>query len=120
MVSEALRNALAAEAATLITYIGLVNQNGQEISGGNYARQAVTWTGTGTGGEIVDGLIRPSTNLTFEVPGNTTVAGWRGYSAATGGTDYGGADLDPETFTNPGQYVLLASETAIQILAQSS
>lgn len=117
--TEALHNALAAEAATLITYIGLVKPNGEEISGGDYARQAVTWKGDGQGGAIVDGLIRPTEDLVFDVPGSTTVAGWRGYSASTGGTDYGGQDLDQETFNNPGKYYLESSKTSLKIQAET-
>lgn len=106
-------DALATEAKSLITHIGLVDDQGDELTGGSpaYARQAVTWTGPDGG----DGLIRPNANLTFNVPGGSSVAGWRGYSASTEGTDYGGASLTQEDYTNQGTYTLLAASTGIDI-----
>ena len=100
-------NAIADSGGDLISHIGLIDETGTEISGGSYARQAITWT-TASGGTI-----RPNADLVFEVPAGETIAGWRGYSALTGGTDYGGEDLTNEAFTNPGQYKLLASGTGI-------
>lgn len=106
-MSEGYRNALATHGASLITHIGLVNGSGTELSGGSYARKAVTW-GTASGGTV-----RPTADLTFNVPAGATVAGWRGFSAASGGTNYGGADLTQETYTNAGEYKLLAASTGI-------
>lgn len=108
-MSEGYKNAIADYGGSLITHIGLVDETGTEISGGSpaYARQAVTWTSAS------GGTIRPNADLTFNVPSGTTVAGWRGYSALTGGTNYGGADLPQETFANQGKYTLLAASTGI-------
>ncbi len=102
-------NAIATEGRTLITHIGLVNATGTELTGGSpaYARQAVTWT-TASGG-----VIRPTANLTFNIPAGATVGGWRGYSASTGGTNYGGDDLTNETYAGQGEYTLLAASTGI-------
>lgn len=103
-------NSIADDGGALITHIGLVDEGGTELSGGSpaYARQAVTWT-SATGG-----LIRPDANLDFDIPAGDTVAGWRGYSASSGGTNYGGEDLSPESFISQGSYRLLASATGIQ------
>ena len=103
------RNALADYGASLITHIGLVNEFGTEISGGTpaYARLAVTWTTS------ADGLIRPDAHLTFDVPIGVTVAGWRGYSAVTGGTNYGGKALESTPFAAQGTYELNKDRTAI-------
>lgn len=98
-------SAIAGHGAGLITHIGLVNGSGVELSGGGYARQAVTWTGTAQKA--------PSANLVFTVGAGAVVGGWRGYSASSGGTDYGGADLSTATFTNAGTYTLLAASTNI-------
>lgn len=108
-MSEGYRNAIADEGALLITHIGLVDETGTELTGGDpaYARQAVTWTSAS------GGTIRPDADLTFDVPASTTVGGWSGYSASTDGTDYGGADLTNEEFTNQGEYTLLAASTGI-------
>lgn len=106
-MTEEYRNAIANYGANLITHIGLVDGSGVELSGGSYTRKAVTWT------TASNGTIRPSADLVFDVPAGATVAGWRGFSAATGGTNYGGEALTPETFNNAGQYKLIASKTGI-------
>lgn len=104
------RNALATQGATLITHIGLVNGSGVELAGGGpaYARQPVTFTAA------VNGTIRPTVDLTFDIPAGATVAGWRGYSAGSGGTEFGGESLTAETYGGQGQYTLLAARTAIR------
>lgn len=113
-------NAIGDAGANLITHIGLVDDTGTEISGGSYERQPVTWTaaGAGNGGADADGTIRPDGDLVFDVPSGATVAEWRGYSDLTGGTDYEGASLANETFSNEGTYTLLAGQTSISHDAQ--
>jgi len=103
------RNAIADHGATLITHIALVDETGTELTGGSpaYARLAVTWTSAS------GGMIRPNANLTFNVPPSTTVGGWRGFSASTAGTNYGGASLTNEAFAGQGEYTLLAAFTGI-------
>jgi len=101
-------NAIASHGASLITHIGLVDDLGAELSGGDYARQPVTWT------TATNGIIRPSADLTFSVPAGATVAGWRGFSALTAGTEYGGASFEtPETFANAGDFKQTALTTGI-------
>jgi len=109
MMTETFRNALLTYGGTLITHIGLVIVNGTEISGGSpaYARKAVTWD-TAAGG-----IMRPTVDLTFDIPASTTVAGWRGFTALTNGTNHGGQDLTNEIFAGQGQYKLLAASTGI-------
>ncbi|MGH3098321.1 MAG: hypothetical protein ACRDMV_20245 [Streptosporangiales bacterium] len=92
----------------LIGFLGLVDDTGAELAGGSYTRLAVAWNLTaGTG------RINPTSDLVFDVPSGATVAGWRGYSASTSGTDYGGADLTSQPFNSSGEYTLLAAQTAI-------
>lgn len=102
-------NAIANAGGALITHIGLVNPLGNELSGGSpaYARKAVTWAAA------ANGLVRPRGDLVFDVPAGATVAGWRGYSAARGGTDYGGASVTQEDYAEQGEYTLLAGATSI-------
>ena len=107
-MEEVYRNEIADHGAGLISHIGLVDDTGNELEGGDYSRKAVTWTSAS------DGTIRPNEDLTFDIPGGATVGGWRGYSEITGGTEYGGADLVNETYTNDGQYTLLADQTGIK------
>ena len=70
-----------------------------EVSGGSpaYARKAVTWN-PASGGSI-DG-----DQVVFDVPGGTTVRAVGLWSAASGGTFYGYANVDDEAFTNQGTY----------------
>lgn len=98
-------DALATHGASLITHIGLIDTASETIG----AREAVTWDGPSTG----NGTIRPDVDITFAVSGGATVAGWVGYSASAGGTNYGGSALSPETFNNPGEYKLLSDSTGI-------
>ena len=111
-MTEGYRNATVDAGVALITHIGLVNASGTELSGGSpaYARKAVSWT-AGSGG-----ISRPTADLTFDIPAGATVAGWRGYSASSGGTNYGGADLTQETYAGQGTYKLLAASTGVKHL----
>ncbi len=108
-MTEGYRDAIADHGGSLITHIGLVDNTGTELTGGEpaYARQAVTWTSAS------DGTIRPNADLEFNVPAGSNVAGWRGYSALTEGTNYGGKDLTQEDYANQGTYKLLAASTGI-------
>lgn len=111
-MEEVYRNAIADHGASLITHIGLVDETGTELTGGDpaYARQAVTWT------DASDGTIRPTADLTFDIPEDTTVGGWRGYNQldpGAGSVNYGGKALTQETYTNQGTYNLLSAETGI-------
>lgn len=109
--TAALLEVLEDSVDTVITHIGLVDETDTELAGGSpaYARQAVTFVDGGAG------IIRPSVNLDFDIPAGDTVAGWRGYSALTVGTDYGGQDLSPEAYISQGVYTLLASQTGVVI-----
>jgi hypothetical protein len=111
-MTEAYRNAIADYGKALITHIGLVNAAGTELSGGNpaYARKPVVW------GAAAGGIVRPTANLTFDIPAGATVAGWRGFTALSGGTDYGGQSLIEESYAAQGLYILVASSTGIRHL----
>lgn len=106
-MNETYLNAIANAGKALITHIGLVNGSGVELSGGGYARQTVTWTAAAAG------LVRPTVDRVFTTTTGHVVAGWRGFTALTGGTDYGGEALTQVTFSNPGTYTLLAAGTGI-------
>ena len=110
-MNESYQNAIQNHGATLVPYIGLVNGSGVELSGGGYARKAANWT-TASGG-----LIRPTADLVFDIPAGAVVAGWRGFTATTGGTNHGGATVTTATYTNAGTYTLRASLTGIDINA---
>lgn len=107
-MNAAFLDAMALQADVLITHIALFD-GATEITGGSpaYARKAVTWTAPSAG------LIRPTANLVFDIPAGADVTEWRGFSASSGGTDYGGADLTDEAFAAQGTYTLLAASTGI-------
>lgn len=100
----------AAEGVTdTITHIGLLDETGTELAGGSYARKAVTW------GSASNGVVKPTGDLTFDVPAETTVGGWAGYTASTSGTQKATGTVDQEVYNNAGQYVLEAASTSITI-----
>ncbi len=79
-----------------------------EVTGGTYARKAITWVAAASG------LLDSSNTPVFDIPAGTTIAYAGFWSALTGGVFYG-ADLlvaagsttaSPETFTSAGTYTL--------------
>ena len=105
-MNTAYRDAIATHGASLITHIEIVDGSGNPTSS---ARQPVTWT------TAADGLIRPDANITFAGTAEAAAAGWRGYSALSGGTAYGGADFAAASqFSLSGQFTLLAASTSVQ------
>ena len=106
-LTAAALNVSADGLAAVATHVGLVDDVGTELTGGAYARLAVTWTAA------AGGLIRPTVDKTFEVPAGATVGGWRTYSASSAGVDYGGQAVTNETYAGAGQYTLEAAATAI-------
>lgn len=104
-MSTAYLAAVSAHGASLITHVGLVSPGGTPLAG---ARQPTTFADNGSG------LARPTTDETFAVAAGETVGGWRGYSALTGGTDYGGDDLVNEgPYGSAGTYTLTAAATGV-------
>lgn len=98
--------AIATAGKALITHIALHDSIGVQVGDG---RKAVTWGANNGNGDFF-----MSTDLIFDMSAGQEVAGWSGWSAATGGTRYGGADLSPRSFVNPGTYTLLANHTGIK------
>jgi hypothetical protein len=102
-------NLIADYGGDAITHIGLWDSvTDAEVSGGDYARLPVTWE------DAESGIIRPTADLVFDVPSGASVGGWRGFSALSGGTNYGGADFAAaEAFDGAGEYTLYSAGTAI-------
>jgi hypothetical protein len=68
-----------------------------EISGGSYARQAVTWASASSGSQA------SSDSQSFAIPATTTCAYFGGWSASTSGTyESGGALNTSVTFNTAG------------------
>jgi hypothetical protein len=108
-MSAGFKTALADYIDSIITHIGLVDAGGTELTGGTYARIAAGFAAASNGAMAL------SADLTFNVPAGVTVGGWRGFSASTAGTNYGGADLTNEAFAGAGTYKLLAASTKITL-----
>ncbi len=106
-MADSYLNLTANSGGAAVTHIGLVNGSGVELSGGSYARKPVTWTAAAAG------VIRPNANIVFDIPASGVVAGWRGFTALTGGTNHGGTALTSETFGSAGTYTLLAASSGI-------
>lgn len=80
-----------------------------EISGGSpaYARKAITWNAAAAGS------LDNNANPVFDVPPLTTVS-WAGFwSASSGGTFYGSANLTDESFTLQGIYTLTDADISL-------
>lgn len=113
MMTGAAFDAIGNDIASVITHTGLVDKNGVELSGGApaYARKAVTWT------PAVDGQIRMTTDLVFDVPPGASVGGLRWYTAE--GIDLGGVNLPTEYFNGQGEYLLKGAKTGFKMGSSS-
>ena len=76
-----------------------------EVTGGSpaYARKAIA-IAVASGGEV-----GASTQPVFDVPGSTTVTHVGFWSAVSGGTFLGSADVTDETFASQGTYTLTSA-----------
>lgn len=81
-----------------------------EVSGGSpaYARKSITWNAAS------GGALDNNANPVFDVPGSTTVSHFGLWSAASGGTFYGGDALSAsESFTGQGTYTLSDADVTV-------
>lgn len=103
-------DALKAEAKFVSLHSDYPATAGNEISGGGYARQPITW-GTSSGGKTV------ATNQpVFSVASGTTIKAVGLFSAATAGTLYGSYSAKAETYANPGTYKIDTAEMNLNIV----
>lgn len=103
-----LKNTLASAYATATPYAALYTtvpgaSAGTEVSGGTYARVAVTWSAPS------NGVI--TSTVTFNVPSGVTVAGFGLVSASTGGTYQDGGSVTSQAFASAGTYQLTVTYT---------
>jgi hypothetical protein len=98
-MNETAKNYMLTQLAGQATKASLHIANGDEVSGGTYARQTITW-GTASGGSISDTSI-PA----FNIPASTTVATVKLWNSA-GTVEYASFDVTDETFTNAGTYTI--------------
>lgn len=107
--TTAARNALANAYKAGMTHLSLHttahsgDTAGTEVSGGSYARKAITWGSTTNG--VTSG------SVTFDVPAGTTIVAWGGYNALTAGTFFDGSSVTSQAFATAGQYTLTVTYT---------
>ena len=103
-------DALTATHASLHT--GLPGDAGaNEVSGGTYARQAITFAAAAAGA-------RDSSNQpVFDVPAGTTVAYVAFWDAITAGNCKGYKQVTSETFSNAGTYTLTDADLDLNLTA---
>lgn len=80
-----------------------------EVSGGSpaYVRKAITWNAADAG--AMDDSNAPA----FDVPASTTIS-WVGFwSAESGGTFYGSANVTDEVFAAQGTYTLTDADVSL-------
>jgi len=99
--------------AAAITHLSLHTNavgsgSGSEVTGGSpaYARKAASWAAAATGAAALN------TQPVFDVPA-TTVARVGFFSAVTGGTYCGDAELTDEVFAAQGTYTITSGSIAI-------
>ena len=107
--ADAAKNAMLDELGTLAVYASLhtvdaPSAGGDEVTGGTpaYARKAITWAAA-SGGSMA-----ASNTPEFDVPASTTVKAVGLWSADTGGTFYGYANVTDEAFASQGTYTITA------------
>lgn len=72
-----------------------------EITGGSYTREAVSW------GAASAGTAASAADIVFDVPGSTTITHLGYWSAVSGGTFYGSRVLDTsQTYATDGTYTI--------------
>lgn len=98
------------DGAVAITHISLHTADpgttgASEVSGGSYARQAVTW-GAASGGTKAS-----TAALAFNVPAGATITHVGGWTASTAGTFRGGGELGAsQAFASAGTYTIAAGD----------
>jgi len=74
-----------------------------EVSGGLYTREAITWAAASGGTAVSDA------EIVFDVPTSTTITHLGYWSASSAGTFYGYRALDTsQTFSSAGTYTIAA------------
>lgn len=105
MATVAFRETLAIYAGTQLPYAALyttaptATAAGTEVSGGSYARKAITWSNGASDGQI-------TATVVFDVPAGTTVLGAGFHSAVTAGNFLDGGSVTSQNFATAGQYTL--------------
>lgn len=96
-------NHLASMAGYVSLHSAVPASAANELSGGGYERQPVTWNSAS------GGAITAASKPEFMIPAGATIAAVGFWSAETGGVLYAYADVSdpqPETYVNAGRYLV--------------
>lgn len=105
MLDHLAGNAASGAAITHMSlHSGFPATDGNELSGGSYARQSVTFESAA--GTEAAGSLDVTNQPEFSVPAGSTVAAVGFYTASSGGTLMADASVSSETFTNEGTYTV--------------
>jgi hypothetical protein len=101
---------LDAIGTSVCTHMALYTDAGgtTEVTGGTYARKAITWAAAAAGSKAING-----TMPVFDVPAGTTVSAVGFCTALTVGTQHAVDDVTAETFTNAGTYTITSATIAL-------
>lgn len=101
LIETAGKNVALDAIGTTYGYMALFSDAGTtEITGGSYARQAITWASASSGAKNI------GANCVFSIPAGATVTHAGIYTALTGGTRGAIDDVVSETFGGAGTYTL--------------
>jgi len=108
------KNSMLDAISTVYIYMSLhegtpSTDGSNEVSGGSYARQSVTWNSAASGEAAL------SSNISFSVPAGTTVSVVGIFATSTGTTIGGYATVTSEGFAGAGTYTVTASGTKLDI-----
>ena len=98
-------NAMLDHLDTLVTHVSAHTADPgttgtSEVAGGSYARQSITF------GAAATGNLDSSNTPVIPIPAATTITHLGLWSADSGGTFYGSADITDETFGSAGNYTV--------------
>ena len=104
------KNAMLDALGTLCTYMALYTDAAgtTEVTGGTYARKAITWAAASSGSKAING-----TMPVFDVPAGTTVAAVGFCTAAVAGTQHAVDDVTSETFGGAGTYTVTSASISL-------
>lgn len=110
------KNAMLEELKSLATHVSLHTASPgdtgtNEVAGGSYTREAVTW------GTVASGAMANTGAIVFDVPASTTITHLGLWSASSAGTFYGYADITDEAFANAGTYTIAIGDLDADLLA---
>lgn len=103
------KNAALDAIGTACGYMALYTDDActTEVTGGSYARKAITWSAASNGSKAI------SNQPAFDIPASTTVKGAAVVTASTGGSQHAICDVTDEAFSGAGTYTVTSASISI-------